>query len=140
MDSSPLQSPVSQSGYQQYGAPQQPVYRPLPQLPRQKIWLHVVLYLATILTTTWLHGWQYSACLITILTFHEFGHYFAAKKHRVPASLPYFIPSPFPQTLFGTFGAVIRMSPYIPNRLELRDGVRLREWLLTLMARELVNL
>ncbi|MDA0207368.1 MAG: site-2 protease family protein [Acidobacteria bacterium] len=104
-----------------YGASEQPIYRPLPARPKQKLWLHIVLYLATILTTTWLHGWQYSACLMAILTCHEFGHYFAAKKHHVPASLPYFIPSPFPQTLFGTFGAVIRMSPYIPNRNALFD-------------------
>lgn len=121
MDSSPLQPPASRSDYRQYGFPEQQVRQPLPQQLRQRVWLHVVLYLATILTTTWLHGWQYSACLIAILTFHEFGHYFAAKKHRVPASLPYFIPSPFPQTLFGTFGAVIRMSPYIPNRRALFD-------------------
>lgn len=121
MDSSPPPPPVSRPDYRQYGLPEQQVYRPLPQQIRQKVWLHVVLYLATALTTTWLHGWQYSACLMTILTFHEFGHYFAAKKHRVPASLPYFIPSPFPQTLFGTFGAVIRMSPYIPNRRALFD-------------------
>ncbi len=53
-----------------------------------------------------------------ILTCHEFGHYFAAKHHGVGASLPYFIPSP---SLFGTFGAVIRMSPYIPNRKALFD-------------------
>jgi membrane-associated protease RseP (regulator of RpoE activity) len=121
VDSSPLQPPAYRSNYQQYGVPEQPVHRPLPTRPKQKIWLHVVLYLGTILTTTWLHGWQYSACLVAILTFHEFGHYFAAMKHRVPASLPYFIPSPFPQTLFGTFGAVIRMSPYIPNRRALFD-------------------
>lgn len=35
-------------------------------------------------------------------------------------------------------GAIL--SPYIPHRLELRDGGRLREWLLTLMGCELVNL
>ncbi len=124
MDSSPLQPPSVRHEPPQslpYGVSEQPVYRPLPQQPQQKVWLHVVLYLGAILTTTWLHGWQYSACLMAILTCHEFGHYFAAKKHRVPASLPYFIPSPFPQTLFGTFGAVIRMSPYIPNRNALFD-------------------
>jgi restriction system protein len=32
------------------------------------------------------------------------------------------------------------LSPYLPHRLELRDGRRLREWLLTLMGREHVNL
>lgn len=61
---------------------------------------------------------MFSACLMSILTAHEFGHYFAARYHRVPASLPYFIPAP---TLFGTFGAIIRMSPDIPNRKALFD-------------------
>ena len=60
----------------------------------------------------------YSVCLMSVLTAHEFGHYFAAQHYRVPASLPYFIPFP---TLFGTMGAVIRMSPLIPNRRALFD-------------------
>ena len=123
MDSS-LQPPSTRQDPPQslpYGAFEPRAYQPLPSRPKQKVWLHIVLYLGTILTTTWLHGWQYSACLMAILTCHEFGHYFAAKKHRVPASLPYFIPSPFRATLFGTFGAVIRMSPYIPDRRALFD-------------------
>jgi membrane-associated protease RseP (regulator of RpoE activity) len=94
---------------------------PLRKVPKQKVWLHVFLFLATVASTTYIGGWQYSACLMLILTCHEFGHYFAARKHRVPASLPYFIPAPFPQIIFGTFGAVIRMSPYIPNRRALFD-------------------
>jgi membrane-associated protease RseP (regulator of RpoE activity) len=57
--------------------------------------------------------------LLAILTAHEFGHYFTARHYRVPASLPYFIPFPF--SLFGTLGAVIRMSPRIPNRRALFD-------------------
>ena len=56
---------------------------------------------------------------MSILTAHEFGHYFAARYHRVQASLPYFIPLPVGP--LGTFGAVIRMSPYIPNRRALFD-------------------
>lgn len=32
------------------------------------------------------------------------------------------------------------ISPYIPHRLELRDGIRLREWLLTLVGSSIVNL
>ena len=50
------------------------------------------------------------------LVAHEFGHYFAAQHHLVPATLPYFIPVPF---FFGTMGAIIRMSPLIPNRRAL---------------------
>ena len=58
---------------------------------------------------------------MSILTAHEFGHYFAARYHRVQASLPYFIPLPPQISLFGTLGAVIRMSSYIPNRRALFD-------------------
>jgi membrane-associated protease RseP (regulator of RpoE activity) len=57
--------------------------------------------------------------VLGILTAHEFGHYFAAKYHRVPATLPYFMP--FPLSPLGTLGAVIRMSPYIPTRRALFD-------------------
>jgi restriction system protein len=32
------------------------------------------------------------------------------------------------------------ISPYVPNRLELRDGRRLREWLLTLIGSDSINL
>ncbi len=32
--------------------------------------------------------------LLAILLFHEFGHYIAARLHRVPASLPFFLPPP----------------------------------------------
>ena len=42
----------------------------------------------------WLSGWSFAVPLLAILLFHEFGHYIAARIHRVPASLPYFIPFP----------------------------------------------
>ena len=61
----------------------------------------------------------YSACVMGILTAHEFGHYFAARRYRVSASLPYFIPMPL--SIIGTMGAVIRMSRFIPNRRALFD-------------------
>jgi hypothetical protein len=32
------------------------------------------------------------------------------------------------------------LSPYLPHRLELRDGPRLRDWLLTLVDASTVNL
>src|SRR5579862_5484247 len=37
-------------------------------------------------------GAQFTAALLSILLAHEFGHYIAARIHRVDASLPYFIP------------------------------------------------
>ncbi len=83
-----------------------------------RLWLHVALFLATVVSTALLVSPRYSACLMAILTAHEFGHYFAARVHRVPASLPYFIPAP---VLFGTMGAFIRMSPLVPDRRALFD-------------------
>jgi membrane-associated protease RseP (regulator of RpoE activity) len=47
------------------------------------------------------------------------GHFFAARHHGVPATLPYFIPMPF--SPFGTMGAVIRMSGTIRDRRALLD-------------------
>ena len=89
---------------------------------KSRVWLHLLLFALTVVTTTLspMGGWIYSASLLTILTAHEFGHYFAARYHRVKATLPYFIPAPSPFIL-GTFGAVIRMSPYIPSRRALFD-------------------
>ena len=48
---------------------------------------------------------------------HELGHYLAAIYHRVDASLPYFMPSPF----LGTFGAFIRVRSPIYSKRELFD-------------------
>jgi len=63
-------------------------------------------------------GLPFSIALLLILLFHEFSHYLASKKHRIEASLPYFIPAP---TLFGTFGAVIRMKSPITTKNALID-------------------
>jgi membrane-associated protease RseP (regulator of RpoE activity) len=65
-----------------------------------------------------LHGLPYSATLLLILGAHELGHYFATRRWGVDASLPYFIPAP---TLFGTFGAVIRIRGPILDRRALLD-------------------
>lgn len=68
----------------------------------------------------WLAGWPFAVPLLAILLFHEFGHYIAARIHRVPASLPYFIP--FPKlSPFGTFGAVIVMPKRIRSANALLD-------------------
>jgi len=65
------------------------------------------------------HGWSFAVPLMAILVTHEFGHYFAARWHGVPASLPYFIPLPLPP--FGTMGAVIAMRGRIRSRNALLD-------------------
>lgn len=66
----------------------------------------------------WFAGWPFAVPFLLILLFHEFGHWVAAVRHRVPASLPYFIPLPFLGG-FGTLGAVIVM----PERIRSRDAL-----------------
>jgi len=60
----------------------------------------------------------FSVPLLTILGAHEMGHYLVAKRYKVHASLPFFLPS-FPP--LGTFGAFISMRDPIPNRRALLD-------------------
>ncbi|HEV7279413.1 MAG TPA: site-2 protease family protein [Pirellulaceae bacterium] len=72
---------------------------------------------ATILEN-WQNGLIYSICVMTILLCHEMGHYVTSKIHRVPASLPYFLPIP---NFFGTMGAVIRMDGLKADRREIFD-------------------
>jgi hypothetical protein len=68
------------------------------------------------------HGAQFAGTLTAILLAHEFGHYFAARIHKVDASLPFFIPLPIPGiSLLGTMGAVIRMRGKIKTRNALLD-------------------
>lgn len=63
----------------------------------------------------------FSLPLMAILGIHETGHYLASRKHRIDASLPFFIPlPPIPGYLdLGTFGAVISTRDPIPNRKAL---------------------
>ena len=87
------------------------------------------LLLATCASTTFVgvleSGWSltaglaYSVPLMAILISHELGHYVAARLHRVPASLPYFVPLPLPP--LGTMGAVILMRGRIRSRNALLD-------------------
>ena len=64
-------------------------------------------------------GWPYALSLILILGAHELGHYFAARRHGVPVTLPYFIPFPF--GFFGTLGAFIQIRAPMRNRKVLLD-------------------
>jgi Zn-dependent protease len=63
---------------------------------------------------------QFTAALLSILLAHEFGHYTAARLHKVDVSLPYFLPLPI-LSPFGTLGAVMRMRSPITTRRALLD-------------------
>lgn len=65
-------------------------------------------------------GIPFSFTLLGILFAHEMGHYVACKIYRIDVSYPYFIPAP---TLFGTFGAFIRIRSPITTRKALFDVV-----------------
>ncbi|MES2795097.1 MAG: site-2 protease family protein [Bacteroidota bacterium] len=95
--------------------------------------LHLSLFLLTIITTTlagaewmtgnlflfvknplgledFLKGFNYSIPFLLALTFHEFGHYFAAKYYSIKVSLPYYIPIWLSGMMgIGTMGAFIRL-------------------------------
>ena len=63
-------------------------------------------------------GIPFSFTLLGILLSHELGHYYACKIYGIDVSYPYFIPAP---TLFGTFGAFIRIRSPITTRKALFD-------------------
>lgn len=64
-------------------------------------------------------GLRFGVSLLLFLTVHEFGHYFAARRHGVATSLPYYIPLPL--VGIGTLGAVIRIREPIPSMRKLFD-------------------
>lgn len=63
-------------------------------------------------------GILFATLLLSFLTFHEFGHYFAAVYHKVAVSLPYYIPIPLG---IGTLGAVIRIREPIKTSRAMFD-------------------
>lgn len=65
-------------------------------------------------------GIPYAASLMAILLAHEFGHYLAARYHKSPVTLPYFLPFPLLGS-FGTLGAFIRLKAPPKNRRVLLD-------------------
>lgn len=71
-----------------------------------------------------LHIWRglpYAISLLLILGAHELGHYFAARRHNLSVTLPYFIPLPPPFSIFGTAGAFIQLREPMRNRKSLLD-------------------
>jgi len=65
-------------------------------------------------------GAPYATAILLILGAHELGHYFAARRHKISVTLPYFIPAPFISPI-GTFGAFIQRREPMRNRKVLLD-------------------
>ncbi len=132
---------MSQSEPPQYGEQFTGEYE-YPEIPKKVIksgiWINILLFLGTFFTTTiagvfWANkdpyqlnnfsmGFTYSVLILLVISTHEFGHYFAARFHKVPVTLPYYIPFPFIfLNPFGTMGAVIRMKARYYSRKALLD-------------------
>ncbi len=114
----------------------------VPHRSMPRVWINLALFVITFISTLFagsmyagpvtpintlgdlfrpanlLTGWPFALTLLGILAAHEFGHYFAARYHKVAVSLPFFIPMPLG---FGTLGAVIQMKEPVPDRRKLFD-------------------
>ncbi len=125
--------------------PREPEWQPQPY--RRRVWLPLILFVCTCLTTFWAgvcqgdpailvifagpqaileilgHGWRdgliYMSAVMAILLAHELGHFWQAVRNHVPASFPIFIPMPI--TPLGTMGAVIAMQGASADRRQLFD-------------------
>jgi|Deesub1362A_J573_1020465.scaffolds.fasta_scaffold01372_10 membrane-associated protease RseP (regulator of RpoE activity) len=124
------------------------VFLAIPGLPEPRAsnpWLNLALFVATLFTVLltgagatergaailqneglwpgFLHAYRegipFALSLLGILLAHEFGHYLAARYHKTPVTLPYFIP--FPGNILGTMGAFIRLKAPPKNRRILLD-------------------
>ena len=110
----------------------------LQPLPRPRLALHLVLFLATLATTITagaiqqgvnplLNPWElyrgipFSFTLLLILGTHEMGHYLVSRRHHLNVTLPYFIPAPPYPFIVGTFGAFIRIRSPIRDKRALLD-------------------
>jgi len=108
-----------------------------PMAGARSLTMHAGLLAATLLSATlagvdveprelvanpalFLRGLPFAATLVTILLVHELGHYLTCLRHRVSASLPYFLPAPLLSPV-GTFGAFIRIRSRFPDRRALFD-------------------
>ncbi len=100
-------------------------HRRAPVTRRRRWFRPLMLFIATCLSTYYVGlpdhqaALIYSASLMSILVFHEMGHFLQSLRYRVPASFPYFIPMPVPPV--GTMGAVIVQQPGKGDRKALFD-------------------
>jgi membrane-associated protease RseP (regulator of RpoE activity) len=118
------------------------IFSGVPPLVRSNPWINLILFVITVISTLFvgslyggdlngvsqfsdlflpqhiIQGWPFSFTLLGILVAHEFGHYFAARYHKVAVTLPFFIPLPVG---FGTLGAFIRLKEPVPDRRKLFD-------------------
>jgi membrane-associated protease RseP (regulator of RpoE activity) len=102
---------------------------------KEKIWVNLVLFIATFFTTMIsgalmfgvdlinepmqvFRGLSFTLAIMTVLGSHEMAHYVMARYHGMKTSLPYFIPFP---TFIGTIGAIIRYKGPVPSRKALFD-------------------
>jgi hypothetical protein len=100
-------------------------------------WINLGLAIATILSilftgatlecaclpntlAEWLGGLPMALAMMGILLAHEFGHYFAARSHKVAVTLPYFIPLPLISPV-GTLGAFIQLRSPFKTKKQLFD-------------------
>ena len=117
---------------------------------RPRWWLHVLLFVLTLATSTFMgaifYGWvpvelaplgwlklmvhptfvseglKFAVPLLLILLSHEMGHYIAARRHGLLTTPPFFLPMPIPLPFSpGTFGAVMRIKQPITTRAQLLD-------------------
>lgn len=68
----------------------------------------------------WL-GASFALPFLGVLLTHEMGHFYAARAHRVRASLPYFLPFPPYFSVIGSLGAFIRLRGPTVRRSSLFD-------------------
>lgn len=66
-------------------------------------------------------GAPFALGFLGILLAHEMGHWWAARRHGLRVSLPYFIPFPPYFSLVGTLGAFIRLRSPVRSRRALLD-------------------
>ena len=112
--------------------------------PPERWWIHALLLVATLLTAalaaaTWdgdanvlaslptfmaavERGLPFALPLVAILGAHELGHFVAARRYRIDASAPYFLPLlPPALNLIGSLGAFVRLRSPIYDRRTLFD-------------------
>jgi Zn-dependent protease len=129
---------------QEWSVPPELQQSHLRSLPRRRLTLPLLLFVATCLSTFWVGAadwrpqliespeviWQvvagnwrqgllYMGAVLAILLTHEMGHFLQTVRYRIPASYPLCIPVPF--SLIGTMGAVISMDGMRANRKQIFD-------------------